>query len=724
MPEEARDYEQMSSKLTYSQLDFIHENKFPKAFGWLTEAGIFFGELNQIADSPNFITSKQTLSYPEQPDDYRTASYISKHQNLAPTSFVLTDFHLLLQFSDHVTGISLINHEVVYDEYFADQYGKLMNVVKDQKNGSIYTFSNKTIFRYRINNEQRNVWQMYLDRGEFELAKKYSKDNPVHYDIVLSKIGEDLYDRKLYLNSAKIFAQTKKSFEEVTLKFLQVNENLPLIYYLKSRLVDCDVKHDQTQITMLVVWIVELYLTEMNRSSTTSIERQKEFDEFMRQPIVQTCLKDNRQVIYEIIASHGDSYNLTALTTLNEDYEDVINQYIQDSEFNDALDTLKIQKKPDLFYKFTPIIMEELPKETVQLLMERGRSLNAVKLLPTLLCLKTDKHRTEIVKYLEFSIHSLSVSDQSIHNYLIQLYAKYKDCEKLMSYFDTQGKELSMIHYDVHYALRLCKEYEIKEACVFLLCLLELWQQAVELALNFNSKLAKTTASQPLDRDLRRKLWLIIAQREIQGKENVQEALELLKICDLLRIEDLLPFFSDFQKIDHFKEAICDSLKDYNQKIQDQKSEMEECAEAAEKVRESIQSFRNRSVTICAQDKCSGCGGFLLLKPFFLFPCSHKFHADCLEKNLIRLLSKIRKIESPVSKINDFLITFSSRWRSEAVKAKTKAFHSLNSNWARKEPKQRHSNSNDCCEGSIETWHWEYFGGWMHNVWQSDDPTA
>lgn len=125
-------------------------NKFPKAFGWLTEAGIFYGELNQIADSPNFITSKKTLTYPEQQDDYRTASYTSKHLNQTPMSFVLTDFHLLLQFSDHITGISLINHDVIYDEYFADQHGKLMSIVKDPKNGNVYTFSNKTIFRYRV----------------------------------------------------------------------------------------------------------------------------------------------------------------------------------------------------------------------------------------------------------------------------------------------------------------------------------------------------------------------------------------------------------------------------------------------------------------------------------------------------------------------------------------------------------------------------------------------
>lgn len=651
VPEEAKDYEQVSSKLNYSKLEFIQENRYARAFGWLTENGIFYGELNQIADSPNFVTTRKTMIYPEQPNDlYKTSSYISKnYQHNAPVSFILTDFHLLLQYSDHITGISLINHEVIYDEYFPDQYGKLMSIVKDTKNGNVYTFSNKTIFRisYKKSNEMRNVWRMYLDKNEFELAKKYSRDNPANLDMVLSRIGEDLYEKKRYKESAEVYSKTKNSFEEITLKFLRINQNLPLIYYLKSRLADLNGTMDKTQITMLVIWLVELYLTEINRSSVDSLNRQKEFDEFMNQASVQTCLKDNRKVIYDLIASHGDSNNLTGVATLNEDYEPVISQYIQDSCFADALSMLKFQRRTDLFYKFCPILMEELPKETVQLLMEKRNCIKAAKLLPllpTLLCLNSDAHRVEIIRYLEFAIsregNREGNREQSIHNYLIQIYAKYKENEKLMTYFETQGKDITMVHYDVHYALRMCQASKIKEACVFLLCILELWQQAVELALTFDSKLAQQTASQPGDRDLKRKLWLIIAKHEISGKEDVKEALELLKICDLLRIEDLLPFFSDFQKIDHFKSAICDSLKDFNQKIQEQRKEMEDSAEAADNVRKSLQTFRNRSVTISAQDKCSLCGYYLLMKPFFLFPCSHKFHADCLEKNLIQLLSK------------------------------------------------------------------------------------
>lgn len=107
----------------------------------------------------------------------------------------------------------------------------------------------------------------------------------------------------------------------------------------------------------------------------------------------------------------------------------------------------------------------------------------------------------------------------------------------------------------------MCTENNLIKACVFLQCLLKLWIPAVELALTIDAELAQSTASQTSDRDLQRKLWLRIAEHEIKGKNDVEQALALLKKCPLLEIEDLLPFFDDFQKIDHFKEAICDALK-------------------------------------------------------------------------------------------------------------------------------------------------------------------
>lgn len=65
---------------------------------------------------------------------------------------------------------------------------------------------------------------------------------------------------------------------------------------------------------------------------------------------------------------------------------------------------------------------------------------------------------------------------------------------------------------------------------------------------------------------------------------------------------------------------------------------MDESAKSAEKVRRDLNSFRNKSFTISATEQCVFCEGYLFMKPFLIFPCGHKFHGDCLEKNLVLLL--------------------------------------------------------------------------------------
>lgn len=71
-----------------------------------------------------------------------------------------------------------------------------------------------------------------------------------------------------------------------------------------------------------------------------------------------------------------------------------------------------------------------------------------------------------------------------------------------------------MVHYDVHYALRLCQEVKLTEACVQLSALLGLWTTAVDLALTISVDLAKQIAAMPSDHDdeLRKKLWLKIGK--------------------------------------------------------------------------------------------------------------------------------------------------------------------------------------------------------------------
>jgi hypothetical protein len=103
-----------------------------------------------------------------------------------------------------------------------------------------------------------------------------------------------------------------------------------------------------------------------------------------------------------------------------------------------------------------------------------------------------------------------------------------------------------------------------------------------------------------------------------------------LEDTNLLKIEDILPFFPDFVVIDDFKDEICAALEGYSAHIDTLKAEMDETTKSAEAIKEDIKALRNRFVVIDAGERCSVCSTPLLTRQFYVFPCQHTFHADCL----------------------------------------------------------------------------------------------
>jgi hypothetical protein len=106
--------------------------------------------------------------------------------------------------------------------------------------------------------------------------------------------------------------------------------------------------------------------------------------------------------------------------------------------------------------------------------------------------------------------------------------------------------------------------------------------------------------------------------------------MQFLENTDLLKIEDILPFFPDFVVIDDFKEEIAHALEGYSAEIEKLKSEMDEATRSAEAIKEDITALRKRFITIDAVEQCDVCSYMLLTRQFYVFPCQHTFHADCL----------------------------------------------------------------------------------------------
>ncbi len=106
--------------------------------------------------------------------------------------------------------------------------------------------------------------------------------------------------------------------------------------------------------------------------------------------------------------------------------------------------------------------------------------------------------------------------------------------------------------------------------------------------------------------------------------------MKFLENTDLLKIEDILPFFPDFVVIDDFKEEIAHALEAYSTHIDELKSEMDEATKTAESIKQDIAALKNRFITVNSNALCSKCEQLLLTRQFYAFPCHHTFHADCL----------------------------------------------------------------------------------------------
>lgn len=113
--------------------------------------------------------------------------------------------------------------------------------------------------------------------------------------------------------------------------------------------------------------------------------------------------------------------------------------------------------------------------------------------------------------------------------------------------------------------------------------------------------------------------------------------MKFLENTELLKIEDILPFFPDFVVIDDFKDEICHALEGYAEHIDRLRGVMDDATAGADAIKQDIDALSRRVVSVDAGERCAKCAYALLTRQFYVFPCQHSFHADCLIA-LVRLL--------------------------------------------------------------------------------------
>ncbi|KAG0252035.1 hypothetical protein BG011_007258 [Mortierella polycephala] len=659
-------FSELPGELPYSELHFFNPYQdmqyqgVAKTFAWLTGAGIYHGNLifgsQNVGDS--VIDTPQLLPYPAT----RLESDASKAMQEIPIAIALTEFHFILLYKERVRAVNQLNDQIVFDELIPlrskeDVIGMSVDTVKN----TFWIFTDWSIFELVITKEDRDVWTLYLEKKQYDMALQYTK-NPVQRDRVLTLQANHNFSQGRYMLSAKYFAQSTVAFEEVALKFVERDERDALRSYLLAK-VDKLRKGDITQKTIICTWLVEIYLSKMNQLEDQAASSATESDVqnlYAEQQVLEDEFKGfleinkmylDKKTTYKLLASHGRTDQLLFYAVLIGDYERVISHWVQEKNFKSALEVLSKQESLDTYYRFSPVLMENSPYETVSAWM-RQPNLNPRNLIPALL--KYD-HKTmdpgaqnQAIRYLSYVVTALENTDPAIHNFLLTLYATQptRDESALLTFLATEGRSM---HYNLDYALRICTQNNRIQSCVNIFSSMGLFGEAVDLALKHNDlELARINADKPEDDEmLRKSLWLKIARHVVKEKKDIKAAMEFLSNSDLLKIEDILPFFPDFVLIDDFKEEICKALEEYNVHIDELKTEMDEATRSAENIRIDVRELRSRFAIVASTERCTACDYPLLTRQFYIFPCQHTFHADCLIKNLSPFLStaKLKRLD-------------------------------------------------------------------------------
>ncbi|KAI0845206.1 Pep3/Vps18/deep orange family-domain-containing protein [Daldinia vernicosa] len=658
----------------------IYENAVPdRTFAWLSSHGVYHGKLltapvnndlgNKVFAESKLLSRSQVVSTTE-------ASGRKKTSSESIDAISLTQWHIIGLVGGRVVAINRLTGSVVYDQLILDQGQKALGLYIDQQKNTFWLFTAQEIFEIVVRDEDRDIWRIMLQRQQFDMAMQYAH-TPAHKDVVSMASGDYLVEKGLFVEAAGVYGKSSKPFEDVALTFIDHNQNDALRKYLITKLTTYK-KSSTMQRMMIATWLVEIFMAKLNSledSITVEAEStengnakesryqldavRSEFEDFVNKHKFDL----DHKTTYDVISSHAREDELLFFANAVNDYNYVLSYWVQRERWTETLNVLKKQTDPEVFYRHSSVLMTHVGHELVEIMM-RHPKLEPRKIIPALL----DYNRTfkgtllqnQAIRYLQFVINQLHSIDAAVHNTLVSIYASHasKDESGLLAYLESQGEEP---HFDPDFALRLCIQHKRTLSCVHIYTNMGQYVQAVDLALSHNEvEYASIIADRPMSNPtLRKKLWLAVARKVISQSNGIKTAIEFLRRCDLLKIEDLIPFFPDFVVIDDFKDEICDALEDYSRNIDSLKKEMDESSQTAANIKIDIAGLDHRYAIVEPGEKCYVCALPLLSRQFFVFPCQHAFHSDCLGRKVLEQagVSKSRRIKECQVQISKGLVS-------------------------------------------------------------------
>ncbi|SCV04626.1 LAMI_0H17634g1_1 [Lachancea mirantina] len=641
-PDEIEHFKQsnVQSGTKFAHRDFM--------FAWIVDTGVIYGKV----DRDNVLGSANVL--------LKVSLGLS---NLPIRDILITDYHLILLRGDEIVVVSQLTTQIVYKStIWAQTNEHLLGLCVDysQQPPTYWCYSAGNIYEIIIKNEEHNLWRVMCDQKLFDDALKLHSLTQLHRDEVLREKGNYLFYEKHYQEAASCYGSSRiSSVSEIALKFMNVAKLESLQKFLQEKLKLLDLS-DHSKGFLLSSWILWTFLQLLNEvEETINVERDpnkiKDLHEHKRR--VEEDLDDflkaegkflDKATAYQIMFDQNRKSHVLKYAKSIKDFDFVLLYWLRAQNWNESLKTLLALQDPQSIYRCATTLLINAPDPTIRTWMQI-EDLDASELIQSLLtyfsCYIEQKgaqqaHNNYALVYLKWYITNKR-AQPIVYNTAIYMMLVGSDAGS------TQGEVIDFLEehihsYDMLFVLRLSLRFQRFRVAVHVYSKLELYEDAVSLALEKNQLgLAKVIASNELlenNSDLRRKLWQKIAHFTIKQTSDMKQAVAtiLRDSEDILSFKDLLPLFEDFTTIANIKEELVKTLERHNAAMAATSESIKSTIKIKKEITDDIQALNDQYRVLEPGASCDSCRMVLQTRKFFVFPCGHCFHRDCLIKEIMQ----------------------------------------------------------------------------------------
>ena len=483
------------------------------SFGFMSDCGYIIGEINKDLKPQNQFNIFKYYKFEKE-----TKEKSEKIHQIMPKAVCESNFNRFFLYTNYLVVQNKLTNTIKQNEHI-----KLDLIDIFDNEDFIIVYSKKNIYKIPLDNENDNLYEDYIQKGDYKTALLLKKDDALLRPSLHKLYADNLFNNKQYLEAAIEYAFSNEIFENVCIKFLKINNTVGLIRYLilimqfrlnhiktekkKDKMEEGETngetkennKEQFIERYLLHTWLLELLAEKLENENND--ELVKEIKGITKYESVGSKYLDEN-LIYNILNLFNKQDELIAFAAFKKDYEIIIRSLISKKKIDLTLEQFNLSfcgdggqldaKLKKYFYKYGNILIKENIPKTIDSLNQYFRPENPEELI-RLLISPNFKSITEnesnfkiVMKYIKDLMKPNKKKDkeqknvlnkyQNLHNLYILLvsqskFGTYKQSflRELKSIIDTftqnqqfekKGKITDKIYFDLNFAKKIFKEKE------------------------------------------------------------------------------------------------------------------------------------------------------------------------------------------------------------------------------------------------------------------------